>query len=199
MLKKKLTFFAIAICLCFLIAAPASSHGLGTVIKQVDGDTLVARIDNTKVRIRLACIDALETGQDGGEEARQILAEILPSGANFSYLLRGVSYSRLVLEIYTSQGESLNEQLLRRGTAVLEPRYQKLCNNLEEMAAQQAYAKNEGIGIWSTDEPVMPWDFRRQQKKRYRKRKSLVTLTEVANPRSPLAVFREPGRLIRPE
>ncbi len=72
-----------------------------------DGDTLRVLCNGQELKIRFACIDAPETKQPGGIEARDHLRSLL-SNANNQVKLKTITtdkYKRTVAELYTSAGE----------------------------------------------------------------------------------------------
>jgi micrococcal nuclease len=136
--------------------------------KVVDGDTVRVSIAGEKkpVRVRLYGIDAPEKNQPSGPESSEALARLLPVGS--AVLLDVVDrdhYGRLVA-IITRQGEneSANARQVSDGWAWYWSRYCKrpLCESWESLSES---AKAAGLGLWSNDHPVAPWDWRRQRRR----------------------------------
>lgn len=63
--------------LSFVVAAAANAEEFsGTVMRVVDGDSLMVQLHGRQVRVRLKEIDAPELKQPFGEESQQSLAQI---------------------------------------------------------------------------------------------------------------------------
>lgn len=90
-----------------------------TLVRVIDGDTIVVSIDGTEERVRLVGIDTPEEGMCGFEEATRGL-ELLLSSTNVGLVEAGVSdrdqFDRLLryLEI---DGSDLGLELIRAGLA----------------------------------------------------------------------------------
>ncbi len=129
-----------------------------------DGDTITVRENGSKTTIRLACIDAPESSQQGGKEATNYLKQLIPTGTTVG--LRTVStdrYGRTIGEIYRN-GDSVNLKMVKQGQAVVYDRYLDACENTQDqfLEAEQKANKRE-LGFWSQPN-VMPWDYRRGER-----------------------------------
>ena len=137
---------------------------LPTVVSIGDGDTLRLQDQEQSVTVRLACIDAPERDQPGGQEATARLRQLLPRGQ--SVRLRVVDrdrYGRTVAEVYQGE-ESVNLRLVQEGMAVVYPEYLDRCRATRDQYLQaEQQAHQQGIGFWSQENPVMPWDWRQQR------------------------------------
>ncbi len=109
-----------------------------------------------KVKIRLANIDAPEKSQDGGEESRQALAELVlhKDVRVSSQAVDG--YGRTVATLGTG-GMNVNEEQLRRGMAW---EYSFHHRNRTYIALQDE-ARNAGRGLWAQPAPIPPWQWRK--------------------------------------
>lgn len=132
-----------------------------TVISTGDGDTLRLQMNGVDTTIRLACIDAPESGQSFGSEASSRLAQLLPTGAVVT--VRAVEtdrYGRTVAEVYRD-GQSIGLQLVEEGYAVVYDTYLDSCSETRnEYLQAEASAEAAAIYFWSQSNPIMPWDFR---------------------------------------
>jgi micrococcal nuclease len=142
----------------------AGSYPSVKVISIGDGDTITVQNQNSKVTVRLACIDAPETSQNGGAASTNYLKQLLSTGDTVR--LRTVTtdrYGRTVGEIYKN-GNSINLRMVQQGQAVVYDRYLDGCSETKAQflkAEQQAQSANRAF--WS--EPnVMPWEYRRGQR-----------------------------------
>lgn len=84
-----------------------------TVLRVIDGDTF-----ETEERqiIRLASVEAPESGRCGGPEAKKALEEIVIGKPVYLKVMFRDPYQRLVSVVYTSN-QFVNNELLRRGYA----------------------------------------------------------------------------------
>ena len=144
----------------------ANSYPTVSVMSVGDGDTITVDDNGSKTTIRLACIDAPESSQQGGKEATQYLKQLIPAGTTVG--LRTVTtdrYGRTVAEIYHN-GDSVNLTMVKRGQAVVYDRYLDACENTQDQFLEaEQQAKSSNLGFWS--EPnVMPWDYRRGERVR---------------------------------
>ncbi|WP_405054376.1 thermonuclease family protein [Tepidibacillus marianensis] len=125
------------------------------VIRVVDGDTFVAKVDGKEEKIRLLLVDTPETVhptkpvQPFGPEASKFTKEMLASqtvGLEFDVQERD-KYGRLLAYVYLSDGTMLNELLLEKGLAqvvVFQPNV-KYVDRFREIQKQ---AKEKKLGIW---------------------------------------------------
>jgi endonuclease YncB( thermonuclease family) len=137
--------------LLIFISLPACAD-----VRVIDGDTIV--MDGT--RYRLAGIDAPEMSQDCGmgPKAAEWLAEYL-KGKTITCNSTGKSYNRVVAACF-SDGEDLQEAIVRNGWAFDSPRYSR-----GKYAAAEAEAKSKGRGIHAGN-CEKPWVWRREQRRR---------------------------------
>ncbi|MBE9144887.1 thermonuclease family protein [Planktothrix mougeotii] len=139
---------------------------LGTVISIGDGDTIRANVNNKAITIRFGCIDAPEMKQTPwGEQSRQRLQQILPIGTQVT--IREIDtdkYGRTVGEVVTSNtGRNINLLMVSEGQAVVYRQYLNGCSaNKDNYLNAEAKAKQQRLGYWNQQNPVMPWVFRHQ-------------------------------------
>lgn len=136
---------------------------LWDVVSIGDGDTMRVRSRRGEViTVRLACIDAPEMAQAPyGENARQKLQELVPVGS--SVTLNPVDkdrYGRIVAEVI-KQNFNMNLSMVQSGAAVAYRQYLSNCN-ADLYLEFEGYARRYGLGLWAQSNPVMPWDYRRQ-------------------------------------
>jgi micrococcal nuclease len=129
------------------------------VVGITDGDTLtVLTSKKTQVKIRLAGIDAPESGQDFGSRAKQA-ASSLAFGKAVTIIERDIDrYGRTVAEVILPDGRSLNRELVGEGAAWW---YRKYAASDEVLARLEAVARVERRGLWSQSSPVPPWEWRK--------------------------------------
>lgn len=108
-----------------------------------------------------ASIDAPETAQDYGKQAKERLQALLPINTPVS--MRTVDtdrYGRTVAELF-SQGRNINLSLVDSGHAVAYRQYLSNCDRDAYLDAE-VIAQQNRLAFWSLANPVMLWDFRRR-------------------------------------
>lgn len=155
------------------VAARAADHTpfTGKVVLVVDGDTIDVRVPvgsnrYEDTRVRLFAVDAPEVHHKGGKrtewqpyglEAAKVLEKLL---LDESVTVRPVmsSYGRVVgIVTRESDGLDVSSELVKRGAAEVEPRY----NKSQALRDYQAAAKAKKVGIWGLERMVHPWDWRK--------------------------------------
>lgn len=137
-----------------------------TLVRVVDGDTLVVELDGQEERVRLLNIDTPETVHPGrpvecmGPEATERMNELVSPGDQLILEFdqeRTDRYDRLLAGVYADE-VLLNEQMARDGfgAPVL---YEPNDRFLEQVEEAWAQAEAEGAGIFAEDldcEPELP-------------------------------------------
>lgn len=148
--------------------APAPDDGsggvtaaVGTVDRVVDGDTLVARIDGERVRVRLLGVDAPELAagygapECHGREAAAAAEELLPRGARIALRTdpsQGAEdrFGRLLAEVTVAgDARTVNERLIADGDAVVF-RGDGRARLQPALRAAERRARDTGLGLWSS-------------------------------------------------
>ena len=139
-----------------LLAGCDDGSGTGTVVRVVDGDTLVAVIAGEETTVRLLNIDTPETKHPDlpvqclGPEATEFLAERLPAGTEIELEYdeeRLDRYDRTLAGVYES-GSLVNAEIAAEDLGVpvyFEPN-DRFLPEVEEAAAT---AEAEGLGLFS--------------------------------------------------
>jgi micrococcal nuclease len=154
------------------IASTASSPMLsGTVAHIVDGDTVDISVsqcrapwkgDSQLCRVRLACIDTPERGQNPFfQDASNRIEALIPVGTKVSLRDTGdTSYNRIVGEIFKNN-QSINLQMVRDGKGAVFCKYLDSCRNTKTSYLNaELSARREGLGIWNRQQP---WTQSREQ------------------------------------
>lgn len=134
------------------------------VLKVLDGDTVEVQIFGKTERVRLALIDAPETGQwsiDGklevGEYATQCLKKLIRENHSLSYRGRDV-YQRVIGSL-----DQLELELLERGCVSV---YGPTVHQCPECWRARERARRQFKGAWKHGGFMRPGQFRRWRKKR---------------------------------
>ena len=150
--------------LCLCLAAPAWAFESRT--KSVhDGDSInVTNADGVQVNIRLYGLDAPETRQAFGYQAKKLLVRLV---AHKTISIEGVDtdrYGRTVVLVRLADGTLVNEEMVRAGLAWVYDQYclrEDLCATLRQA---QAEARSAGRGLWAESSPTPPWEWRKSHK-----------------------------------
>lgn len=142
-------------------SAPLPNRGveLSCRISEVyDGDTVSARCDNGRLKIRLFGIDAPEMGQKPwGDNSRRQLQAMIPAGNIRLQVMDNDRYGRTVARIFDGD-QDLGLSLVRQGGAVVYSQY----NRSAAYAAAETQAKRERLGVWSKPGAQQePWEWRK--------------------------------------
>lgn len=135
----------------------------GTVIRIIDGDSLIIQKDGETHEIRLYGIDTPEYKQPYSNKAKQLISR-LASRQMVSVVEKDVDRYGRIVALVTSRGKLVNRELVREGVAWFYPRYcrsQPLCGELELLEQQARKARR---GLWRDNNPVPPWDWKREQR-----------------------------------
>lgn len=128
----------------------------GEVVQVIDGDTIDLIENNKQLRIRLAEIDCPESNQEFGQQAKVFTSKLV-SNKKVKVLIKDKDrYGRSVGEVILEDGRSLNRELIKAGLAWWYYRY----SSDESLNQLQTQAKHAKLGLWSSDNPIAPWDFR---------------------------------------
>lgn len=136
-----------------------------TLIKVVDGDSLVVSCDGEPVEVRLYCIDAPEWGQKPwGKQAKRHLRQIAPRDLRLREIEKD-RFGRTVAEVYSAGPDRLllNLEQVANGHAAVYDRY---CDDPRFFKAEDS-ARQAGLGIWSRPgDQQTPWVYRHGSSRR---------------------------------
>lgn len=132
------------------------------IVSVHDGDTITALDEtNTQRRIRLQGIDAPELGQPFGRVSRDRLAALVKGKTATMHGHGNDRYGRLLASV-DIDGDDMGHRLVAEGLAWHYVRYSKDAG----LAAAERDAKAARKGLWQDREPVPPWDWRANEKRR---------------------------------
>lgn len=129
----------------------------------IDGDTIRIKYNGSSEKVRFLLVDAPETNhetlgqQPYGPEAKEFVKELLADQGSV-YLEFDVSYrdkyKRLLAYIYTKDGISIQEQLLKNGLVRVAYIYEPNTKQVDWYKSIQNTAQKAAIGIWSVEDYV---------------------------------------------
>jgi endonuclease YncB( thermonuclease family) len=141
-----------------LVTAALAQTLTGKVVGITDGDTLTLLTPaNAQLKIRLAEIDAPESGQPWGNKSKAMLSELAFGKQARLVITDKDRNGRFVARVYVGSTD-VNAEMVRRGGAWAFRRY--LTD--QSLLAFEANAKRGRLGLWSMPpgQIVAPWDWR---------------------------------------
>ena len=130
-------------------------------IKNYTRSFLKKLIENKHVKIRLSYIDAPELRQAFGVRSKNYLTNLVLDKKVQIDTYRKDRYNRIIGEVYIHDDKGsifVNAKLIKSGNAWVYKRYRnnRYLINLED------YAKTNNNGLWSTKNPLEPWEYRKK-------------------------------------
>jgi micrococcal nuclease len=148
------------------------------VVSVADGDTITVKRGAETKKIRFCGMDAPEIkhgkqpGQPFGDEAREKLRSLVALAKNqvIIFPVETDRYGRTVAEVMaTVKGEwgeemSLQEEMLKSGSAYYYKQYAANCPNHEVFAKAEEIAIASKVGVWGKPGLEKPWEYRKQMR-----------------------------------
>ncbi len=137
----------------------------GYVVKVIDGDSLRVKRNGGIIEIRLYGIDSPEWGQAYGNRAKRHLKSRV-SHRTVTVEPRDVDRYGRTVALVSSSGRLMNREMVRQGLAWMYPKYckeQPLCSDLRRVEED---ARARRTGLWREKNPISPWHWKWQNKKR---------------------------------
>ncbi len=150
----------------------ASAIFSGKVVAVADGDTISVMQDGKAVKIRLYGIDSPEKGQPFGTRAKELAGHLAFGKEVKVEVVDTDHYGRMVARVFLPDGRQLNQVMVQEGLAWWYKQYARKDSILAELEAKARKAK---VGIWSHQDPIAPWEWRKRlrDERREKKRKKL--------------------------
>ncbi|QEG22966.1 thermonuclease family protein [Mariniblastus fucicola] len=130
----------------------------------IDGDSVrLTDESGAEFDIRLAALDAPESQQPYGPEAKQHLQNLLGSNEILAWQTGVDQYSRKIAYLFIEQANGqlfeVNTQMIRDGYAW---HYTQHSSNPVLQSIEQQ-ARQSRLGLWADmQQPIPPWDYRKQ-------------------------------------
>ena len=145
---RKYSFYLLCV---FFLAPPdclvAAECWKGTVVKVIDGNTLIANQKNSQIKVRLYGITAPETGQLFAIEAKEFLRELVLDKE--VTVCPKKTQGAMAAEVHVLKGFMLNvnREILRKGFAR---------STVDQYKSHENSARKKGLGLWSKDSSKDP-------------------------------------------
>lgn len=144
-------------------SAPATGASYqGQVVAVADGDTITVLEHGRKHKIRFAFVDAPESSQRGGQDAKGHLQQRVQGQTVSVEVQERDRYGREVARVRL-QGQDLNYEQVALGWAW---HYKQYAQKGQSSADFRAYAQAEAqartarLGLWQQADPTPPWSYR---------------------------------------
>lgn len=133
----------------------------GKVVRVSDGDTIKVESQGVTYTVRLAAIDAPETAQPHGEDARRALStRVLDKRVEVRQIARD-RYRRAIAFVECDK-INVNLRMVEDGHAWHYDAY----DDDPAFEAAEKKAKQDRLGLWKAASPKAPWDYRREKRRR---------------------------------
>ncbi len=132
----------------------------GDITKVIDGDSIKVRTsDGMEYEIQIEGTDAPELKQPFGKESAEALQKMLGTSKVKVTWQKKDNFERLLAQVYV-EDKHINSEMIRTGNAWHFKRY----NQSKKLADLEIEAKKEKLGLWGTDNPQAPWDYRKENR-----------------------------------
>jgi len=163
MVKRKFLLLGVLfVILCLPAKILAQTTLTGKAVKIVDGDTFDLLVNgNTTYRIRLLDIDCPERGQDFYKVSKEALGNYL-GGLTIKVIYTKKDRHQRILGTVYNGPVNVNMIMVQEGYAWHFKKYSKD----QRFGEVEQSARKAKRGLWSTPQPIAPWDFRKMPRKR---------------------------------
>lgn len=157
---------ALVVAALALLVSIAVSAGVleGLVVAVTDGDRIkVLDSSNSQHTIRLAGIDAPERKMAYGQRAKQSLSDLVYGKYVTVQGEKTDRYGRRVGKVLVD-GRDANLSQIEMGLAWHYKQYQREQSqgDVQKYAKAEVEAKVNGRGLWAHQNPIPPWDYRKE-------------------------------------
>ncbi|MFC4299661.1 thermonuclease family protein [Castellaniella hirudinis] len=159
---------------CIALAVPAvfaaGPYPLsGRVVDVSDGDTLTLLVGRDRHRVRLASIDAPETGhgrkrpgQPYGQAARKALADLVAGKTLTLQCYEQDRYERDVCDVPLPGGRTANRVMVETGLAWANQQGGGKYLRDDSLSDLERQARDQRLGLWRQVGAIAPWEWRWQ-------------------------------------
>lgn len=148
--------------LCLLASVPFTTIAQppihGTVVGVIDGNTLLVETSDDTYRVLLHGIDSPEPGQRFADQSTARLKELVLNKRVTIQLQGRDRQGHRIGRIYLDSATDPHHEMVKAGLAW--PAEKHIDPALEALKEE---ARQKSLGLWSEENPVPPWTYRRQQ------------------------------------
>ena len=147
---------------------------IGKVTRVSDGDTIhVVTGGNEKYKVRLDRIDAPESDQPYGKESAACLSNLINGRTVRVEWVKKDQYGRILGIVYLDsikQSNTSNNQTIRQDVnltmvATGNAWHYSYFDKTPAYATAEAAAKSKKLGLWAAENPINPYEWRRNKRK----------------------------------
>ena len=130
------------------------------VIKVIDGDSIKVRTaEGKEYEIQIEGTDAPELKQEYGKESSEALKKmVFDSDVRVSWKKKD-NFDRPLAQVYRGD-KHINAEMISSANAWHFKRY----NQSQALADLEIQAKKEKKGLWKSENPIAPWDYRKENR-----------------------------------
>jgi micrococcal nuclease len=151
--QSLLTFWVLVLVPSPIHAAEFTAHVVGVS----DGDTITVLHGRQQQKVRLNGIDCPERGQPWSKKAKQFTSFMVFGRDVIVREFGRDQYGRLLADVITPEGKSLNHELVREGLAWW---YRKRSQD-QSLGRLEERAQWGKRGLWADEDPMPPWEWRK--------------------------------------
>ncbi len=151
-------FFSLVPVMIFLVIPSVCFAWQGKVTALSSGDTATVLHDGKKEQVRIYGVECPAKDQDFFRNAKDFSASLVLNKVVEFTPLEKDRYARPV-GVMVADGKNLGRELVKAGLAWF---HSQTCKHPEcrEWMELEKQAKLSGVGIWSVQNPVPPWEFK---------------------------------------
>jgi micrococcal nuclease len=150
--------------LCLLYLTSTGGHAEPMLQKVLDGDTVIIRDQGSTYHLRLLDIDAPESQQAYGKQAKRSLISLCTG--KIAVQTSGTDLYGRTLGHLRCNNIDASQYQVAQGMAWFNSRY----STRAELAPLQLQAQQQALGLWQQPEPTPPWVWRKHFGQHYRQR-----------------------------
>ncbi|MCJ8332592.1 MAG: thermonuclease family protein, partial [Lentisphaeria bacterium] len=155
----------------FIVYGEETKTFTGKVIKVIDGNYCVVLVEKKEINVRLFGVDAPDTGQPFGKEAKKKLTELI-FGKKVKFVQIDIGFNKLrICQVISTPPETsttinhqklldqwpLNYTMVQSGLAW---HLYKETRNDRVLAGLELEARKKKIGLWAGKDPITPLEWR---------------------------------------
>ncbi|MGV8120179.1 MAG: thermonuclease family protein [Candidatus Xenobiia bacterium LiM19] len=156
-MRKHLFWILAALFIITLQCVYAESF-TGTCTRIIEGDIIAVNRGGSEFIIRIDCIDCPELDQEFGEEARKFTTDLLLNKEVWIDVRRPDKNKRLMARVKACDKDAALE-IVKAGYAWY---FDKLYKDTT-LSVSEKEAREKKRGLWSSDNPVAPWEHRQNK------------------------------------